>query len=561
VTVTASAPGLSASWYAAAERRRVVVIGALALLVALGYAWFTLWLPIFSPVSLFTVLLLVAVAIRPRLGLLFAFGMVLLFEQNNPDPAMQPGQYFLGGLQSTLNLTGLITSPLELLLLISLGAWLGRGLATRRLEARAGRLVWPVVLFLAAIVFGLARGLASGGASYIVLWESRFLFYLIGCYFLAANTIRTRQHVRQLLAVALVAVGAYGIEGVYRHFFLLDTMALDTTIEFAWSHDTAIYLGSFLLLVLAQAVFGAPRWQRLFGIALVPVVGFTMLATERRAGYIAVIVTFLAYALVFLVVHRKAFFLIAVPFVVCGALYFPLFWNNAGLVGQPARAVRSLFQPDPRDAASNLYRIIEMANVRATIRANPVTGVGFGREFYFVYSLPDLSWWPFWHYEPHANILWIWLKTGAFGFIVFWTLIGSALAHAAFTARRSHVPEARVFALFAISGIIGAMVFSYVDLGLVNPRVTVFLGTLLGALAVLDRIGGEDGREAGAPTSGESAAPPLPRRGRPNGAATVPIVGVASSRRTPLLARSRPATHPSRLDQGGPRVSGTELGR
>jgi hypothetical protein len=177
--------------------------------------------------------------------------------------------------------------------------------------------------------------------------------------------------------------------------------------------------------------------------------------------------------------------MLCVPVLIAGAIYVPVFWNDTSLLGQPARAIRSLSEPDPRDAASNLYRQVEKINVYATMQSDPLFGVGFGREFLFVAPLPDLSWWPFWHYEPHHNILWVWLKTGMVGFIAFWVLMGGAVARAAHYARVLTQPEARVFAVFAMCGIIATVVFCYVDLGLVSGRVTVFLGTLLGTLSVL----------------------------------------------------------------------------
>jgi hypothetical protein len=273
-------------------------------------------------------------------------------------------------------------------------------------------------------------------------------------------------------------------------------------------------LGTLIVAAIAQQTFGAARWQRLAGLLLVPLTGYTLLATERRAGYIGLVVALLACALVFLVAHRKAFFLFSLPLLIGGAIYLPLFWNNTGLAGQPARAVRSLTQPDPRDAASNYYRVLETHNVRTTILANPVLGVGFGQPFYFVVPLPSLAWWPFWHYEPHNNVLWVWLKTGAGGFIVFWTLMGTAVARAAFLVKTLRLPETRAFALVAMNGIIGALTFSYVDLGLVSGRITVFLGTLLGVLAVLDRLEGEETSPPG-PLSirdGEGGRRPRPYR-------------------------------------------------
>src|SRR4030095_438418 len=33
--------------------------------------------------------------------------------------------------------------------------------------------------------------------------------------------------------------------------------------------------------------------------------------------------------------------------------------------------------------------------------------------------------WPFFPYTTHNNILWVWMKSGAIGFIAFWWLLGS----------------------------------------------------------------------------------------------------------------------------------------
>ncbi|HEX2513505.1 MAG TPA: O-antigen ligase family protein [Chloroflexota bacterium] len=484
----APGPGLSVGWHLATQRWRLLALTLLTLLASLFYAVFVLLQPIVSPVTFFTWLLLLGVAYNPRVGLYFAFAMVLLFEAGNADKMMEPGAYFHGGLSSTLGLPGLIASPLELLLLLTLGFWITRSAAQRKLDFRGGHLGWTMFAFFVCLVLGLLRGVLGGGDFNIALWEARFLFYMVACYYLASNTIRPPAHLRQLLAVTLVAATVWAVEGVYRRVALIDTGLLGVVPEFAFSHEVVVFLGCLILLVVAQQVFGAPLWQRLFGLAALPVALFTLLATERRAGYISVMVAFLALSLVFLVARRRAFFLIAVPVLLAGAIYLPLFWNNTSMIGQPARAVRSLREPDPRDAASNLYRVLEKINVQTTIRANPLLGVGFGRPFLFVVGLPDLSWWPFWRYEPHHNILWIWLKTGAPGFIAFFTLMGTALARAAYAVRRERAPEARVFALLAISGIICSLVFSYVDLGFTSGRITVLVGTLLGGLAVLDRV-------------------------------------------------------------------------
>jgi hypothetical protein len=485
---TFSHPELNASWQVSTQHRRQLLLLVLAVLGSLVSVVLVLTFHVLSVVALLTWIALLAIAWRPFVGLCVAYTLVLLFESGGADKMMEPGWYFQGGLGATIGLTGAIASPLELLLVLVFGIWLAQGVARRKFAFRGGSLGWPMTWFLVALVFGVLRGIAGGGDINMALWESRFLFYTVMCYLVAANTVRTKAQVTLLISITMLAIGAYAIEGAYRRVELIDTGKLAVIPEFAYSHESVIFLGTLMLLTIAQWVFGAPAWQKTLGLVLLPITAFTLLATERRAGYIALIIGFLAYALVFLIAHRKAFFSIAVPLMIALAIYLPLFWNNTTLIGQPARAIRSLSQPDPRDASSNLYRDLELINVKATIHANPLLGVGFGRPFDFVVSMPDLSWWPFWHFEPHHNILWVWLKMGPAGFIAFWTLMGVAIARSAYVVRKSRSPQARIFGMLSLAGIIVTLIFCYVDLGLVSGRVTVFLGTLMGTVSVLDQL-------------------------------------------------------------------------
>jgi hypothetical protein len=482
---TLKRPELTAEWHAGNERRRRIALVVVALVATAVFGLAVVWFQILSLIGLLTWLAILAIAVRPFVGLCVAFGLCLLFEGGGADQMMLPGTYIHGGLGSTIGLNGAIVSPLELLLVLTFTVWASQCLMRRQFNFRGGSLGWSMAAFTGALVFGLIRGIVGGGDVNIALWESRFLFYMIMCYMIAANTIKSRSQVKLLLWIMLIMTTLWSIEGAYRRIALIDTGLLGVTPEFAYSHEDVIFLGTHLLLVIAQWVFKAPVWQRIFGLASVPIVGFTMLATERRAGYIALIVAFLAFTLVFMMVHRKAFFLFSVPMMIGIAIYLPIFWNNTGLIGQPARAIRSLSQPDARDASSNLYRDLELIDVRFTIKENPIFGVGFGRPFAFIVDLPDLSWWPFWHYEPHHNILWMWMKVGTLGFIIFWTMLGTAVARSTHVVRKLQSSEARVWALMSLTAVMTTVVFCYVDLGLVSGRVTVFLGVALGVLSVL----------------------------------------------------------------------------
>ena len=334
----------------------------------------------------------------------------------------------------------------------------------------------------------MIHGQRSGGDLYMAFWEIRSLLYVVVCFVLAANTVRTHQHLRLLVATGLIGLSLYAVEGAFRRLVLIEAGYLGAVQDVWYPHEAVVFFASLVPLIIAQQVFGGPAWQRVLGLMVLPVAMYATLASERRAGQVALMVGLLVLFLVFLVVRRKAFFLVALPVLLAGAVYMPLFWNASGLLAQPARAVRSVTDPDGRDSASNVYRDLEKVNVRETINASPLFGVGFGREFTFYVAMPDLSFWQFWRYTPHANILWIWLKTGAIGFVSFWALLGLALAYASRVVKEDTDQTIVTLAMFALIALVTTLTFSYVDLGFTAGRVNVFIGTLLGTLSVIPYI-------------------------------------------------------------------------
>ncbi len=483
------APELTADWHLRERGRHRVLLALLMAPFTLLAAALALLYGVVPLLVLLGLLIVAAIVIRPRVGLLVVFGLMLVFEQLLPeDPLMLPGYYLHSSIGTSTGTHGIAFSPLEILLAATVVSWLVQGLARRKLDFQRGTLFWPLVLFAVALIFGLARGALANGDMYVGSWEIRSFAYLVVSAILAANLLRTRQDLDLLTGLTIAGVGLYAVEGAWRKIALINQGSLDVPPEFAYGHEAAVFLSLYVLLVMAQRVFGGPRWQRILGPVLLPVVAYTSLASGRRAVFAVLGVAVLAMGLVFLVTHRRAFLLVVLPVVLGGALYLPLFWNSGGLIGQPARAVRSVIAPDARDLSSDLYRALERVDVRATIANNTLLGVGFGRQFEFAVPLPDLSWWPFWRYEPHMNVMWVWFKTGALGFVLFWVLIGGAIARAAWAAKAVTHPHARVFGLLALTGLVGTMTFSYLDLGLVSGRLMVFLGVLIGVLGTVDRV-------------------------------------------------------------------------
>lgn len=442
---------------------------------------------------------------RPaRVMLMALVALVILFEAYTVDPVIELGSYVHRGIGSWSGLPLLVT-PLEILITAALAAASVSAALTHRSIGRAA-FSSSVVLFVVMLTAGFARGAFAGGDMYVGLWEVRYLLYVPAVYVVARVSLRRPEHVAAFLRVGLAAAGLFAIEGAYRKIALVNSGALGSFPDLFYEHDDVIFLATFLIFASSAFVFRMPGRVRVLAVLAAPALTYTLLASGRRSGIIVLIVGMLVTSLVLFIVKRKAFFANALPMLVVAGLFLALTWNTAGTFGQPARAIRSLYEPDPRDAASNFYRLLETYDITATLRSDPLLGVGFGREFLMVATLPDLSWWPFWRYETHNNVLWIWMKLGLAGYVVFWSLLGSAMARAAFAAKKLTDPGLRSAAVFCLVTLVGTIVYGYVDLAFVSGRTMVMLGAVLGMISVLERLDRDHAPSAGRLVAGSGAA-------------------------------------------------------
>ncbi len=480
-------------WYIGTRKRQSIALTALVILVSLVLARLVLMFPVGAAAGLIAWIALMGVVFQPRFGVYLMLAIVLPFEGGERDNPLQAIGYFVyASPQSTLQWSGAILTPLEVLLLVACTAWLGQAAIRRQLDFRGGSLGVPMLLFSSVLVFAMARGLMGGADFNIVMWESRFLVAMVLCYLVAANTIRSIVHIKAVLALVVVAVGLGGLEAIWRKFVLADAGLLGSVREFWFSHEDVVMWALIIFIVLGRFAFGGSRWQQIVGLPLVFATAFAMLLSERRAGYIAVMIAFLAFSIVLFIARRKAFWTLCLPILLAGAIYLPLFWTNTGTFGQPARAVRSITDPDPRDASSNAFRDLEAINVRATIQSDPLLGIGFGRPFLQVVQVPNISFFEFWNLEAHHNVLWLWMKSGALGFITFFMVMLGGIARSAWIVKNFNEPDFRVVAMLTLCAIIMSLVFSYVDLGLTGSRIPMMLGILLGATAVVPHIRREE---------------------------------------------------------------------
>lgn len=428
---------------------------------------------------------LAAILYRPRFGVYLLVGLTL-FGDNNLHP-WYPFTKNFSSRESLLFLAdALVFSPLETFIVATGVSWLGRMVMERRFKIHFGPIFWPAVLFLAFITYGLAFGLLRGGNTVIALWETRSIYYMLALLLFTANLIETRAQLSRLLWIIALLLFLKGIAGV---MYVANVLQWDRTgVERIAEHSMSIHFNLLFVLVAAVWMYHDSTLRRLILPLLTPVVLFSFVANQRRAGFITLAIAVLIIVLLLYREHRKLFWFIAPTGGVAFLAYLAAFWNNTGSLGIMARAVRSVIgQPTARDAASNIYRDIENINIMFTIQTAPLQGVGFGQKFYIIAPMADISVFEWWEYITHNSVLWIWMKAGAGGFYALLLLVGMAMIVGGRMVRTMPRGELRTAALVASLYLMMHFIYAYVDMSW-DIRSMVLVGTMMGVLTALPGI-------------------------------------------------------------------------
>jgi O-antigen ligase len=89
--------------------------------------------------------------------------------------------------------------------------------------------------------------------------------------------------------------------------------------------------------------------------------------------------------------------------------------------------------------------------------------------------MPDISFFEFWEYIPHNNVLWIWIKMGFLGFASLLYLFGRGVQLGARSIALVRSNTHTAFVLVGVAYVVMFIVFAYVDIAW-DARCTVFLG-------------------------------------------------------------------------------------
>lgn len=371
-------------------------------------------------------------------------------------------------------------NPLEIVLAITLVSWLLRWTGDPTKMFVRGPLLAPLTAFGVFVLIGLFTGLWRGGDVTIGLWEARPLLYLPLLYVLVTNLFDSAASYLRLVWVAMTALVCQSLVAIA--WYLDQAPDVRVGLESLTEHAASVHLNAFFVFALAMWLL--PRcspWGRLAVVPMaIPIVAAYMLS-QRRAAFIGLVLGIVLFAAFLYVFGRRVFWWF-VPIVGVTAIgYLMAFWSVEGGLGFPAQAIKSVVAPDSlgaRNVSSNDYRELEALNVWFTIRTNPLRGIGFGQPFYRIHALPDISSFGFWEYMPHHSFLWIWLKTGFFGFVSMLFLLIRTIQYGVRSALSAPAGDHRAIAVTAVLYVVMYTVFSYVDIAW-DTRSMVFLAVAM----------------------------------------------------------------------------------
>lgn len=428
------------------------------------------------------------------------FACTLVFDQYLV-PEFKPFTYYVDFFRNFKEISYLPThpagviNPIELYLMLLCGAWLLIVAARKKITLQSIS-IWPAfLLFLSWLLFSFLNGLQSGGQMVIAFWEVRALFYFSIMYLIVPQIIQTKKQIRILIWISILAIFFKACQGIAR--FASVGFSTEVVQTFT-NHEDPVFISTLFIFLAVMLLLKYRDRQRtvLLLLTLPLLIGFYV--SLRRAAYAGLFISLLALFILLDREERMYYLKLAVPALIIFFTYGATFWNSDHSLAKPVQMIKSgLVEPDkqknPGDYYSNLYRDYENYNLASTIQRKPIIGIGFGNKYDKPIELVNISF-PLRDYIPHNEILWWLVKTGAIGFFGFWIFFNAFVFKGASVYAKIKDPYLKAVCAMAVIAVINQMVVSYFDLQLTYYRNMIYLGTLMGLLPTIERLGVQESK-------------------------------------------------------------------
>ncbi len=464
-----------------AAQRTMLMSALVSVAFATSFA-VTTTSPVLVLGGLATVLLSALILRRPDIGALIVIVLVamvpraVLFDRGLP----------LGG--GSLKVT-------DLLLLLTLGSWLaGRALrpASFPLPSRS-----VTVLLLGVIGFALVGVVTAhvlGSSPKLSLVELRPLLSYLLVFPLVSGALswRTFDHG---LCIALVSAGVSACIAITMYVNGQGGVASFT--GGALRVQSTIYLMPLIALVWVPVVIAYARTARIRAAAL----ALAVLAlggvyfTFARGAWVALVLTS-PMVLVLLPPHRRRralrWLLTILAVAVCAVFAFNA--ASAHRVANPLTAGLKRFQSVGafRSDESSRFRFAEWSEAGRQIERHPLTGIGLGNSITFTNPMYSTEYntygYTFSTYYIHNSYIWLALKLGLLGALVFVSLLARVCWLAYRGYREASDPRARMVLLASLGSLFAILVLSATGPHLTVDNATPVVAGLIAAVEIARRL-------------------------------------------------------------------------
>ena len=329
----------------------------------------------------------------------------------------------------------------------------------------------------------------NGAQLNLELFEVRAQVYFLFGYLMAMNgATEPREQVRRMMWMTAILVVVKAVFACIRYY--VEQGGATTPETGIGAHEESFFFDVYIILWMVLCLSKVEPKLRLFMTiisASSDLDGPPATSGVRRPQlFIFAIPIVFALAAAGFKERRRMIATTVAILSVCTAIYLPIFWNQDGACAT-ARAVKSQFTPDNRDQLSNLYRDQEDANLYFTMMQNPILGYGYGRPFIIINAMVDLTNIdPLIHFIPHDQILWVWMRIGTVGFVVFWIMFAIIVICCTQAAKEpGYYPDIRATGVFTATLVVMLLIFGVLDMQLSNIRDMLFVSIWVGNLAYM----------------------------------------------------------------------------
>lgn len=402
-------------------------------------------------------------------------------------PLARLGDLLRENLEQTLGLPGVRLAGVEVLLLglLAVAAWRrarGSTIDTAG-EVPASPLARDAVLvYLAAVLFTFAQGLATGGS--FALWQLRRLVQ-VPLYFAFFQAAFRGPRDHRLVGGAIVAAAC--VKGVLAAVAQRISIArTGGELAHATNHGDSILFATAIIILVFHVLERPDRGRVLRAAVPLALLLLGIKENNRRIAFVELGMGLAAGVLLAPPRRwKRSLARAALVLAPVALLYVAAGWSSTDArVFGPVRKVRSLV--DGETNRSTAWRDVENWNISRSMRDRPLLGIGLGKEYTEYRPNDDISYaykeYRFW---PHNFVLGLFLFGGVLGFTGMWSLFAFTVFLAARALPRASRPEDRVAALAVVGVVVCCAVQAYGDLGAAFTQFRLLEGL---ALAVAGRL-------------------------------------------------------------------------